>query len=173
MQHRTLVLATILLAGLSLSDVAGADERRGRIVQPRLNGWVVPQAVARPAVVPNTASSVQEGRGNAASVVQTGSGNAAGIRQFGRDNTGAITQVGSSNSACLIQAGRNLDGAIQQVGDNQSNGLLQTRWGSSEIPVEVCAAATTRGDVMAYAPERPERPERARVRARGRGQGEP
>ncbi len=169
MQRRTTFLATVLLAGLTLSGVADADERRGRLGQQRPNGWGQQHAVARPAGAANTSSTLQEGRGNAASIVQTGAGNAAGLRQFGRDNTGAITQAGSNNTACLIQAGRNLDGAIQQVGDNQSSGLLQTRWGSSEIPVEVCATATTRGDLMAYAPERPEHP---RVHARGRGRGE-
>ena len=102
--------------------------------------------------------------------MQSGAGNTAGIRQFGRDNNGAITQTGSGNTACLIQAGRNLNGAIQQVGDNQSSGLLQTHWGSSEIPVTVCATAMTRGDVMAYAPERPENAARVRLRERGRGE---
>lgn len=173
MQRRTTFLTAVLLASLTLSGVANADEGRGRIGQQRPNGWERQHAVSRPAGAANASSTIQEGRGNAASVVQSGAANAAGIRQFGRDNTGAITQVGSTNTACLIQAGRNLNGAIQQVGDNQSNGLLQTRWGSSEIPVEVCATATTRGDVMHYALERPDRPERARSRARGRGRGEP
>ena len=170
MQRRTMFVATVFLAGLTLSGVASADEGRGRIGQQRPNGWGQHNAVARPAGAANASSTIQEGRGNAASVVQTGDANVAGIRQFGRDNTGAITQVGSGNNACLIQAGRNLDGAIQQLGDNQSNGLLQTRWGSSEIPAEVCATATTRGDVMAYAAERPEI---RRSRMRGRGRGEP
>ncbi len=167
MQPRTLFLAAVVLASLTLSGVAGADELRGRPGQQRSNGWGQQHAAARPAAA-NASATVQEGRGNAASVVQTGVGNVAGIRQFGRDNTGAITQAGSNNTACLIQAGRNLDGAIQQVGDNHSDGLLQTRWGSAEIPVEVCATATHRADLMAYAPERPETT-RVRRRARGRG----
>ena len=189
MHRRTTLLATIVLASLTLSGIASADEGRGRTSQQRPNGWGRSHAVARPLVAPNAPAHVspgnassgtavpanistttQEGRANAARVVQTGTGNIAGIRQFGRDNTGAITQVGSSNGACLIQAGRNLDGAIQQVGDNQSNGLLQTRWGSAEIPVEVCATATTRADLMAYAPERPEA---VRGRAGERGMGRP
>ncbi|WP_368066660.1 hypothetical protein [Hyphomonas sp.] len=93
----------------------------------------------------------QQGRGNAAGIAQTGSGNAAGILQFGRYNTGVITQDGAGNTACLVQTGRNLDGAVQQVGDNQTMGVWQTPRGSREIPVETCANATTRREVMAYA----------------------
>jgi len=167
MQRRTVFIATMLVAGLALSGVASADDGRSQ----RPNGWGQRHAVARPSAAANSTSTVQEGRGNAASVVQTGSANAAGIRQYGRDNAGAIKQVGSGNTACLIQVGRNLNGGIQQVGDNQSNGLLQTRWGSAEIPAETCATATTRGEIMAYAPERPEIVQRGR--ARGRLRGEP
>ena len=166
MQRRATYLAAIALAGLALLGVGEA-----RADQQRPNGWGRRHAVTSAPSEVNTSATVQEGRGNAASVVQDGTGNAAGIRQFGRDNTGAIMQVGSNNAACLIQAGRNLDGAIQQVGDNKSNGLLQTRWGSTEIPVAVCATAMTREDVMAYAPERPENT--ARVRLYGRGRSEP
>lgn len=159
------ILGAVLLASLTLSGVARADEVRGRNSH-RSHDWEL--AIARSPGPANLSSTIQEGFNNAASVVQTGSGNAAGILQFGRDNTGAITQTGSSNTACLIQAGRNLTGVIQQIGDNQTNGLLQTNRGSTDIPVELCATAATRRDVMAYAPERPESP-RARARARGRG----
>jgi len=99
----------------------------------------------------NYGSIGQQGRGNAAGIAQTGSGNAAGILQFGRGNTGIITQDGAGNTACLVQTGRNLDGSIQQVGDYQATGVWQTPSGSREIPVETCANATTRREVMAYA----------------------
>jgi hypothetical protein len=75
-----------------------------------------------------------------------------------------ITQQGSGNTACLIQAGRNLNGSVQQVGDNQSDGLLQHRWGSDVIPVDVCTTATTRREVMAYASPNPQRDVRTRTR---------
>ena len=165
--RRATFLATVLLASLTLSGVAGADEGRGRN-RHRSHDWE--HAVARPPGSANASSTIQEGANNAASVVQTGSGNAAGIRQFGNDNTGAISQVGSNNTACLIQAGRNLDGGIQQIGDNQSSGVLQTRWGVVGIPVEVCATATNRGDLMAYAPARPDS---MRARSRGPDRSEP
>jgi len=168
MQSRTILLTAVFFASLALSGVANADEDRGRILQKRTNGWGQQHAVTQPAGTTNASSTIQQGHGNAASVVQLGASNSAGVRQFGRDNTGAITQVGSSNTACLIQAGSNLNGAIQQIGDNQSSGLLQTHRGSSDIPVELCATAATRRDVMSYAPERPESP---RVRARERGRG--
>ncbi len=166
MRQRATQLCVALFASFALAGAASADGARIRAGQLRLNAEQT-QAVAPPA---NTVSIGQRGRGNAGSIVQTGNGNTAGLRQFGRTNTGAITQVGSGNTACLIQAGRNLDGAIEQVGDNQTTGLLQTRWGSREIPVEVCTTATTREDVMAYAPPRPEFNPRGQ---RGRLRGEP
>ena len=159
MRPRTLRLCAVLITSLTLSGTAAADGFRVRTGQLR--------AVAAPASV---VSTIQEGRGNAGSVVQTGSGNTAGLRQFGRTNTGAITQVGSGNTGCLIQAGRNLDGSIEQVGDNQTTGLVQTRWGSSEIPAEVCLTATTREDVMAYVTAQPEFNPRGRMRSRLRGE---
>lgn len=167
MRQRATPLCFALIAVLALSGPAAADGARARTVQLLVNTEQT-QSAARPA---NTVSIAQQGRGNAGSIVQTGSGNTAGLRQFGRANTGAIVQLGSGNTACLIQAGRNLDGAIEQVGDNQTSGLIQTRWGTSEIPVEVCTTATTRAEVMAYAPPRPE--PSVRSRARGRLRGEP
>lgn len=150
-------LMAVLLAGLTISGVAQADEGRGRFGQQR--------------AAANVSTTVQTGSGNAAGIAQAGTGNDAAILQFGRDNTGTVLQAGSGNTACLIQSGRNLDGAIQQVGDNQTSGLLQTRWGSREIPVDVCSTATTRRDIMAYAPRRTEDMIRSDVRARGRGWG--
>ncbi len=146
MQGSRIYLAGFILASVSLCPAAWAQE------------------------TPNASSVLQEGSGNAASIVQTGSGNAASIRQFGRDNTGIVVQSGTGNSACLVQAGRSLTGTIQQTGDNQSIGLLQTRWGSNEIPVEACATAGTRQDVMGYAIRRPDTSARGRAFGRVRGQ---
>ncbi len=98
----------------------------------------------------NFSSVGQQGRGNAAGIQQTGSGNEAGLLQFGRANTGIITQEGNGNGACLVQMGRNLSGAIEQVGDYQTTGVLQTRRGTQDIPLELCATAKTRGHVLAY-----------------------
>ena len=114
--------------------------------------------------VQHRVSVAQQGSGNGASVLQTGSGNTAGMLQFGRGNTGVITQDGSNNTACLIQAGRNLNGSVQQVGDNQSDGVLQTRWGSEVVPVQLCSADTERRDLRAYAAPNP----RADVRTKAR-----
>lgn len=165
---KTRAALAAVVATFAMSGLAHADEGRGRMRLPSQINWEQRRA---PTPIANASSTIQQGGGNAASVVQTGAGNSAGVRQFGRDNTGAITQVGNNNAACLIQAGRNLNGSIQQVGDNQSSGVLQTRWGQSEIPVEVCASVTNRGDLGEWLPERPDRPER--VRARGRVRGEP
>lgn len=143
MRNKALFAAGFLLASLTLSPAAWA-QRAG-----------------------NASSVVQQGGGNGAGIAQTGSGNTAGILQFGRGNTGVITQEGTGNTACLVQAGRNLGGSIQQVGDYQTTGVIQTRAGVREIPVEVCATATTRREVMAYAVGRigPQ----ATVKGRGRG----
>jgi hypothetical protein len=161
MQRSKLFLAGVFLVSLTMSLVAEADDGRARTFREHYETAAWPESPA------SAISIVQEGRGNAASIVQTGGANAAGIRQFGRGNVGAIIQSGSGNTACLVQTGRNLNGAIQQAGDNQSSGLLQTRWGSSEIPAEVCATATTRQEVMALVFERPGPSPRTRVRGRG------
>lgn len=170
MHPRVHHLCAALAATLLLAGTAAADGPRVRTGQLRAVASDPYRAVAAPAGPANVVSTVQEGRGNAGSVVQLGSGNTAGLRQFGRTNTGAITQAGSGNTACLIQAGRNLEGSIEQVGDNQSTGLVQTRWGSSEIPAEVCATATTREDVMAFVTSQPEFNPRGRPRGRFRGE---
>ena len=130
-----------------MSGVAQADTGRGRDRSPR---------------AANAALAVQQGRGNAAGIVQTGAGNAAGIVQLGQNNTGTILQAGSGNTACLVQAGRNLEGGIQQAGDNLTTGVLQNRWGTADIPADVCATATTRRDLAAYMPQRSEESFRAR-----------
>jgi hypothetical protein len=153
MNPRTLFLSAALLAGLAVSSVAQADTGRGRDEPPR---------------TANAALTVQQGRGNAAGIAQTGSGNTAGLVQFGHNNTGTVLQAGSNNSACLIQAGRNLEGGIQQVGDNLTTGVLQNRWGTADIPVEVCSAATTRQDLVAYMPQRSEDSFRVRRFRQGR-----
>jgi hypothetical protein len=142
---------------------AQADQGRG---YPRqfLGDRLREQSSVQPAPAPNRVSVAQQGSGNGAGVLQTGTANTAGILQFGQGNTGVITQDGSNNTACLIQAGRNLNGSVQQVGDNQSDGLLQTRWGSEVVPVQLCSADTTRRDLRAYATPNP----RADVRTRAR-----
>lgn len=162
MHYRKTFLTAALLSSLMISGAAEADGTR---VRTGFDRWGPSQAAARPDAAANASSIVQEGSGNAAGVLQTGAGNVAGIRQFGHGNTGVIVQAGSNNTACLVQAGRNINGAIQQAGDNLSTGVLQTRWGSSDIPAEVCATATTRQDVMAYANRRPPTPVRGRARA--------
>ena len=166
MRQRATPFCFALIAGLALSGPAAADGARARTVQLLVNAEQT-QSAARPA---NTVSIAQQGRGNAGSILQTGSGNIAGLRQFGRANTGAIVQVGSGNTGCLVQAGRNLDGSIEQVGDNQTTGMVQTRWGSSEVPAEVCLTATTREEVMAYVTAQPEFNPRGRMRGRFRGE---
>lgn len=125
MQHRKLLIASLILAGLTLPGAASA------------------QAGGR------ATSIIQQGSGNAAGIVQSGSDNAASIRQFGAYNTGTIAQAGNGNSACLVQTGRHLDGAIVQTGDNLSVGVLQTRWGVKEVPAETCASITERRHVFA------------------------
>ncbi len=160
---RKMMLASLALAVFTMPLAAYADQGRGYPRQfpgDRLRG----QSVAAPAAAANRASVAQQGSGNGAGVLQTGSGNTAGILQFGQGNTGVITQEGTGNTACLIQAGRNLNGSIQQVGDNQSDGLLQNRWGTEVVPVQLCSADTTRRDLKAYATPNP----RADVRTRAR-----
>lgn len=98
----------------------------------------------------NTSMVRQQGAGNAAGIQQTGTANQAGVLQFGRDNTGIITQEGTGNAACLVQMGRSLGGSVQQVGENQTTGVLQTRGGVQEIPLELCNTAKSRGHVLAY-----------------------
>lgn len=167
---RKTFLTGILLSSLMISGAAEADGAR---VRTGFDRWGPAPASARTDARTdaradaraNASSIVQEGRGNAAGVMQTGAGNLAAIRQFGQGNTGVIVQSGSGNTACLVQAGRNISGAVQQAGDNLSTGVLQTRWGSSDIPVDVCTAATTRQDVMAYAVRRPTAPAPGRARA--------
>ena len=135
-RSRKMMLASLAFAVCAMPLAAHADKGRG---YPRqfLGDRMREQSVAAPAPAPNRVSVAQQGSGNGASVLQTGSGNTAGMLQFGRGNTGVITQDGSNNTACLIQAGRNLNGSVQQAGDNQSDGLLQHRWGSDVIPVDV------------------------------------
>ena len=156
---RKRMLASLALAVCTVPLAAHADQGRGYPKQVQGE-----QSLAAPAVVPNRVLVMQQGSGNGAGALQTGSGNTASILQFGRGNTGIITQEGSGNTACLIQAGRNLNGSIQQVGENQSDGLLQNRWGTAEVPVQLCSADTTRRDLRAYAAPNP----RADVRTRTR-----
>ncbi|MEQ9505100.1 MAG: hypothetical protein RLO80_02440 [Hyphomonas sp.] len=125
MQNRKLLIASLLLAGLTLPGAASA------------------QAGGR------ATSIIQQGSGNAAGIVQAGSDNAAGIRQFGAYNTGTVAQTGSGNSACLIQSGRHLDGAVVQTGDNLSVGVVQTRLGVMAVSAETCATITERRHVFA------------------------
>ncbi len=160
---RKMMLASLALAVFTAPLAAYADQWRGN---PRQfpGDWLRDQSVAAPAAVPNRVYVAQQGSGNGAGVLQRGSGNTAGILQFGQGNTGVITQEGSGNAACLIQAGRNLNGSIQQLGENQSDGLLQNRWGSEVVPVQLCSANTTRRDLRAYAAPNP----RADVRTRTR-----
>lgn len=162
-RSRKMMLASLALAVFTMPLAAYADRGRG---YPRQfpGDRLREQSVAAPAAAFNPVSVVQQGSGNGAGVLQTGSGNTASILQFGRGNTGVITQEGSGNTACLIQAGHNLNGSIQQVGENQSSGLLQNRWGSEVVPVQLCSADTTRRDLRAYATPNP----RADVRTRAR-----
>ena len=162
-RSRKMMLASLALAVFTTPLAAYADQGRGYPGQfpgDRLRQ----QSVATPAAVPNRVSVAQQGSGNGAGVLQTGSGNTASILQFGQGNTGVIRQEGSGNTACLIQAGRNLNGSIQQAGDNQSDGLLQNRWGTAGVPVQLCSADTTMRDLRAYAAPNP----RADVRTRTR-----
>ena len=162
-RSRKMMLASLALAVFTMPLAAYADQGRG---YPRQfpGDRLGEQSVAAPTAVSNRVSVAQQGSGNGAGVMQTGSGNTADILQFGQGNTGVITQEGSGNTACLIQAGRNLNGSIRQVGDNQSDGLLQNRWGSAVVPVQLCSADTTRRDLRAYATPNP----RADVRTRTR-----
>lgn len=90
----------------------------------------------------NLVAVAQFGQNLTAAVAQNGTGNSATVRQLGRGNTTTIAQSGDNNAACVIQIGRNLDTNLVQSGD-QSTGLLQTRKGTREIPVELCTAAAT------------------------------
>ncbi len=88
----------------------------------------------------NLAAIAQSGQNLTATITQSGTANSATVRQFGRNNSTTIAQVGDDNTACVIQIGRNLDTGLTQTG-GQSTGLLQTRRGTREIPVELCTAA--------------------------------
>lgn len=159
-RSRKMMLASLALAVCTVPLAAYADQGRGHPRQFPGDR----QSMTAPAAVPNRVLVMQQGSGNGGGILQTGSGNTASILQFGQGNTGVITQEGSGNTACLIQAGRNLNGSIQQAGDNQSDGLLQNRWGTAEVPVQLCSADTTRRDLRAYAAPNP----RADVRTRTR-----
>lgn len=165
-RSRKMMLASLALAVCTEPLAAYADQERGYPGQfrgDRLSAQSA-QSVAAPAAVPNRVLVMQQGSGNGAGVLQTGSGNTASILQFGQGNTGVIRQEGSGNTACLIQAGRNLNGSIQQVGESQSDGLLQNRWGTAEVPVQLCSADTTRRDLRAYAAPNPRTDVRTRTR---------
>ncbi len=86
----------------------------------------------------NSATVVQQGRGNAAGVYQGGQANAASLNQIGRDNTGVIDQPGNANTACLVQAGRGLDATVVQHGDYGSVGVVQTRRGVQQFNPDLC-----------------------------------
>jgi hypothetical protein len=163
MKPRKMMLAGLAFATFMMPLAAQADQGRG---YPRqfLGDRLREQSVAAPAPAPNQVSVVQQGSGNGAGVLQTGSANTAGVMQFGRGNTGVITQEGSGNTACLIQTGRNLNGSVQKIGDNQSDGVLQNRWGSAVIPVQLCSADTTRRDLRTYATPNPRADVRTKVR---------
>ncbi len=88
----------------------------------------------------NLAAIAQSGQNLTATITQSGTANSATVRQFGRGNNTTIAQAGDDNTACVIQIGRNLDTGLTQTG-GQSTGLLQTRRGTREIPVELCTAA--------------------------------
>ena len=88
----------------------------------------------------NLAAIAQSGQNLVAAITQSGTANSATVRQFGRGNSTTIAQTGDDNAACVIQIGRNLDTGLAQTG-GQSTGVLQTRRGTREIPVELCTAA--------------------------------
>lgn len=88
----------------------------------------------------NVAGIRQFGRGLNATITQDGNGNVATITQWGRGSTAAISQTGSNNAACVIQIGRNVNTDIVQTG-GQSTGIIQTRRGSREVPLEFCTNA--------------------------------
>jgi hypothetical protein len=88
----------------------------------------------------NFAAIAQSGQNLNAAVTQNGTANSATIRQFGRGNSATIAQSGDNNAACVIQIGRNLDTGLAQTG-GQSTGVLQSRRGTREIPIELCTAA--------------------------------
>jgi len=139
------LLAAALLSAPLIPDTAEARGGRAHIssredLQSFLARDYSGRSAARPG--PNAASVHQQGSGNGAAIRQSGEGNTAGVRQFGRDNTGVVTQTGNDNAACLIQFGRNLDGAITQTG-GQTTGVIQTRKGVREVPVELCDRRTS------------------------------
>lgn len=88
----------------------------------------------------NLAAIAQSGQNLTATIAQSGIANSATVRQLGRGSSTTIAQSGDNNTACVIQIGRNLDTGLTQTG-GQSTGLLQTRRGTREIPVELCTAA--------------------------------
>ena len=88
----------------------------------------------------NSAGIRQFGRGLNANITQDGDGNVATIKQWGRGSTATISQAGSNNAACVIQIGRNVSTDIAQTG-GQSTGIIQTRRGTREVPLEFCTAA--------------------------------
>ncbi|MFM9865574.1 MAG: hypothetical protein ACKVRO_18430 [Micropepsaceae bacterium] len=90
----------------------------------------------------NLAAITQTGQNLTGSVTQNGNNNTATVRQFGRGSTTTIAQTGDNNAACVIQIGRNLDSSLTQTG-NETTGLLQTKRGTREIPVELCKNAAT------------------------------
>ncbi|NOT41243.1 MAG: hypothetical protein HOP13_12190 [Alphaproteobacteria bacterium] len=138
------------------------DSAQGRHGGDVMRGWAKHgryRMRADQAASNNTATTDQQGQANLATVTQfgqnltatlaqNGTGNTATVRQFGRGNTTAIAQTGDNNAACVIQIGRNLDTGLTQTG-NESTGLLQTKRGTREIPVELCnsAATATRRDL--------------------------
>lgn len=89
----------------------------------------------------NVAGIRQFGRDLNAVITQDGNGNSATIRQWGRGGAATISQTGDGNAACLIQIGRNVNTQIVQTG-GQNVGIIQTRQGSREVPLELCTQAS-------------------------------
>ena len=85
----------------------------------------------------NVAGIRQFGQNLSATITQDGNGNSATIKQWGQGSTATILQTGSNNAACVIQIGRNVSTDVVQTG-GQNTGIIQTRRGSREVPVEFC-----------------------------------
>lgn len=123
------------------NDVRGWSGRgRGRNVLRAEQGYSDNEASTNQLGGGNVAGIRQFGRGLNATITQDGNGNAATIKQWGRGSTAAISQTGSNNAACVIQIGRNVNTDIVQTG-GQSTGIIQTRRGSREVPLEFCTNA--------------------------------
>ena len=109
-----LLIAFVLLFGISSAATAQAENNWGNDYQKKFNGLSYQNQEAWGSDRVNQASIIQNGNKNFSSIIQKGISNYASVTQIGDSNSAIIKQFSDNNLAVIKQSGSNNRAVIVQ-----------------------------------------------------------